>query len=232
MATESASARLNLITAPFKLKGSFLSALLLQPHTTQLAQLRQGLEQRMQQGAALLKTAPLVLVVEDPQQSPPLAELYALCREMQLHPVAVRSSDAQVQQQARVLGLMALNSLDNQTPAANQVDHAGSLLHQGTVRGGQQLINEQGDLIILGSVNPGAEVLASGHIHVYGSLRGRALAGIYGDTQARVFAQQLDAELVAIAGRYRTSQQSDLLKASQASVISLQADQLVSQIVH
>ncbi|MRB49474.1 septum site-determining protein MinC, partial [Bacillus thuringiensis] len=62
-----------------------------------------------------------------------------------------------------------------------------------------------GDLVITASVSHGAELLADGNIHVYGALRGRALAGISGDKQARIFCHSLEAELVSIAGFYRLS---------------------------
>lgn len=71
------------------------------------------------------------------------------------------------------------------------------------VRSGQQILGKGGDLIIVTSVGHGAELLADGNIHVYGPLRGRALAGIKGDKTARIFCTQLDAELVSIAGFYR-----------------------------
>jgi septum site-determining protein MinC len=70
------------------------------------------------------------------------------------------------------------------------------------VRSGQQIYAEGADLIVLAQVSEGAEVLADGNIHIYGSLRGRALAGVRGDETARIFCQQLDAELVSIAGNF------------------------------
>lgn len=70
------------------------------------------------------------------------------------------------------------------------------------VRSGQQIYAEGADLIVLAQVSEGAEVLADGHIHIYGSLRGRALAGVKGDESARIFCQQLEAELVSIAGNF------------------------------
>ena len=73
------------------------------------------------------------------------------------------------------------------------------------VRSGQQAVSKDGDLIVTASVSHGAELLADGNIHVYGALRGRALAGISGDRSARIFCQSLDAELVSIAGFYRLS---------------------------
>lgn len=85
----------------------------------------------------------------------------------------------------------------------------GSLLWTQPVRSGQQIIYDQGDIIVTTSVGSGAELIASGHIHVYGTLRGRALAGVTGNTDARVFCHSLEAELIAIAGLYRVSDDFD-----------------------
>lgn len=74
------------------------------------------------------------------------------------------------------------------------------------VRSGQQVYAKGGDLIVLAAVSPGAEILADGNIHVYGPLRGRALAGVQGDTKARIFCHSLEAELVSIAGQYKISE--------------------------
>lgn len=70
------------------------------------------------------------------------------------------------------------------------------------VRSGQQVVAKGGDLVVSAAVSPGAEVLADGNIHVYGPLRGRALAGISGNKEARIFCMSLEAELVSIAGSY------------------------------
>lgn len=82
---------------------------------------------------------------------------------------------------------------------------AGSptLVIEGPIRSGQRVYARQADLIVMGVVSRGAEVIADGNIHVYGPLRGKAMAGARGDTQARIFTTSLDAELVAIAGIYR-----------------------------
>ncbi|MDP1772076.1 MAG: septum site-determining protein MinC [Methylobacter sp.] len=73
------------------------------------------------------------------------------------------------------------------------------------VRSGQR-IYAAGDLVILAQVSAGAEILAEGNIHVYGSLRGRALAGVQGNTEARIFCSDLQAELISIAGNYKVSE--------------------------
>jgi septum site-determining protein MinC len=76
------------------------------------------------------------------------------------------------------------------------------------VRSGQQIYAKNHDLVVLAAVNAGAEVLADGDVHIYGPLRGRALAGVKGDRHARIFCQSLAAELVAIAGHYQVSDES------------------------
>jgi septum site-determining protein MinC len=86
---------------------------------------------------------------------------------------------------------------------------ATSLLVTEPVRSGQQIFAERGDLVVLTSVSPGAELIARGNIHVYGALRGRALAGVHGDSAARIFCEALDAELIAIAGLYKPSEAID-----------------------
>lgn len=96
------------------------------------------------------------------------------------------------------------------------------------VRGGTQ-IYAPGDLIVLAPVSAGAEVLADGHIHLYAPLRGRALAGVQGNTEARIFCQSLEAELVSIAGRYRTADQwRGEPSWSSAVQLRLEADTLVA----
>jgi septum site-determining protein MinC len=85
----------------------------------------------------------------------------------------------------------------------------GSLIIAEPVRSGRQVYAAGGDLIVIGPVSPGAELLADGSIHVYGALRGRALAGVGGDPSARIFCHSLDAELVSIAGLYRVSEDFD-----------------------
>jgi septum site-determining protein MinC len=71
------------------------------------------------------------------------------------------------------------------------------------IRSGQRTYAKGGDLVLLGAVNAGAEVMADGNLHIYAPLRGRALAGLDGNTQSRIFCQSMEAELVAIAGNYR-----------------------------
>ncbi|MBO1359328.1 septum site-determining protein MinC [Acetobacter sacchari] len=85
----------------------------------------------------------------------------------------------------------------------------GALVIEQPVRSGQQIVWPEGDVVILGSVASGAEISAGGSIHVYGALRGRAIAGIVGRPDARVFARVMQAELVAIDGFYSVADEFD-----------------------
>lgn len=88
--------------------------------------------------------------------------------------------------------------------APPQVEAASLLLDQ-PVRSGQSVVFPRGDVTVVGSVGSGAEVVAGGSIHIYGTLRGRAVAGMAGNAAARIFCRKLEAELLAIDGLYRTA---------------------------
>jgi septum site-determining protein MinC len=103
---------------------------------------------------------------------------------------------------------------ERETPAAMpapvpQPARTASLVHDKPVRSGQSVIFLDGDVTILGSVASGSEVVAGGSIHVYGALRGRAIAGSTGNPTARIFCNKLEAELIAIDGLYRTAEDMD-----------------------
>jgi len=79
-------------------------------------------------------------------------------------------------------------------------------VHRGQIRSGQQVYAKGQNLVVIGSVSAGAEIIADGNIHVYGSLRGRAIAGATGHIQAQIYCQNLEAELVSINGNYWLSE--------------------------
>jgi septum site-determining protein MinC len=89
---------------------------------------------------------------------------------------------------------------------APQTTPAGAMFIDKPLRSGQQVYAKGRDLIVMGMVNAGAEVIADGHIHVYGTLRGKAIAGARGNGDAQIFAQVMEPELISIAGVYRTSE--------------------------
>ena len=92
------------------------------------------------------------------------------------------------------------------SPPAAAPATLGALVIDKPLRSGQQVYARGRDLVVLAMVNAGAEVIADGHIHVYAPLRGKAMAGARGNTDARIFALELNAELLSIAGVYRTSE--------------------------
>ncbi len=146
-----------------------------------------------------------------------------LARELRsrgLNPFAVQNASAALAASARLAGLLVLNDVaatstqpapepmaepqpePEQAPAMPAA--VSTRIIDKPLRSGQRVYAAGGDIVVLAAVNPGAEVIADGSIHVYAPLKGRALAGARGDTSARIFTTQLEAELVSIAGVYRT----------------------------
>ena len=101
-----------------------------------------------------------------------------------------------------------------------------SLMLDSPVRSGQSVFFPHGDVTVLGSISSGAEVMAGGSIHVYGALRGRALAGTGGNGRARIFCSRIEAELLAIDGYYRTADDVDASLRGKRVQAWLDGDQL------
>lgn len=146
------------------------------------------------------------------------ASLTSLLRRYRLQPVGVTHLPDAFEEGARRAGLAVLDTSgeisgvptaeamqepDEVTPAPT-IERAGTTVIERPLRSGQQAYAKDSDLILLGGVSPGAEVIADGHIHCYGPLRGRALAGAQGNNRARIFSTNFAPELVSIAGVYRT----------------------------
>lgn len=104
-----------------------------------------------------------------------------------------------------------------------------SIIVREPVRSGQSVIFPEGDITIIGSVASGAEIIAGGSIHVYGALRGRALAGTIGNTSARIFCRKLEAELLAIDGLYKTAEDMDRNLRGQAVQFWLEGDAIIAE---
>ena len=101
------------------------------------------------------------------------------------------------------------NFLVQQAEAEKREVKPTSLLLDTPVRSGQSVVFLDGDVTVLGSVSSGAEIVAGGSIHVYGALRGRAMAGVNGNSTARIYCQKIEAELIAIDGYYQTAEELD-----------------------
>lgn len=148
--------------------------------------------------------------------------LRQLLARHQTQPIAVRGGNDEQNSAARAAGL-SIAAMPVAPPArppapaeapspAPQivrevpVPASGTLVIDRPLRSGQQVYARGGDVIVLDVVNVGAEVIADGHVHVYAPLRGKAIAGARGNTEARIFSTCMEAQLVAIAGIYRTSE--------------------------
>lgn len=117
---------------------------------------------------------------------------------------------------------------EKQESVATQVEHSlKPKMHIGRVRSGQQIYAKECDLVVSGDVGAGAEVIADGNIHIYGALRGRAIAGAVGNKNAAIFCQSLQPELVSIAGVYKISDTLPKDKWSTACCIFLEDQSLV-----
>jgi septum site-determining protein MinC len=110
------------------------------------------------------------------------------------------------------------------TPTRDAKPKINSLLLESPVRSGQSIIFPDGDVTVLGSVGSGAEIVAGGSIHVYGTLRGRAMAGVNGNSAARIFCQKIEAELLAIDGYYQTAEEIDASLRTRPAQAWLQGD--------
>jgi septum site-determining protein MinC len=100
---------------------------------------------------------------------------------------------------------------------------SASLVLHDPVRSGQSIYSD-GDVTVLGSVGSGAEIVACGSIHVYGTLRGRAMAGFSGNSTARIFCQKIEAELLAIDGYYQTAEEIDVTLRNRPAQAWLEGD--------
>lgn len=195
----------------FKLKGRIYTLTVIHLLKTDKPSFQQQLQDVIAQAPRMFDHTPVVLdCSEITDNTVNLHELVQIAKEKGLMPVGVQGTNPLLSTIAQAQGLAVFHASSSHdklwtedlvhTLPTNQT----KLLNT-PVRSGQQVFNQEGDLIITASVSHGAELLATGNIHVYGALRGRALAGIAGNKQARIFCQALDAELVSIAGVYRLS---------------------------
>ncbi|MHA3885105.1 septum site-determining protein MinC [Stutzerimonas degradans] len=203
----------------FQLKGSMLAITVLEIVRNDLDCLDEQLAAKVEQAPDFFNNTPLVLALDKlpaDDADVDLAVLIALCRKHGLRTLAVRAAQPAYISAAERLDMPVLPpsgarerkvDLASKAPAkpAEPVYRPTRVVTT-PIRGGQQVYAQGGDLIVLAAVSPGAELLADGNIHVYGPLRGRALAGIKGDANARIFCQQLAAEMVSIAGQYKVAE--------------------------
>ena len=223
-----------------ELKGSLFPLSVLSCTDLSVSSLSQQLKQKLAQAPAFFYQAPIILNVADVEQTPDFHAIKQLFTELKLVLVGVCGASSELKQQAQQAGLAALqlakdsktavtSSNTRQTAVVTSTVNVpmDSKIVEQTVRSGQQVYAKGTDLIVKGTVGAGAEVIADGNIHIYGTLRGKAIAGAGGDNTKRIFCYNLQAELVSIAGNYWLSDslQGDFW--GKPACIKLQDDQLV-----
>ena len=203
--------------APLRVSGGVFTLSILHLESNNPQQLAQRIaeeHQRHPAAADFHRHAPVVLDLSAIPEEAPLAlpEILEVLRAANWFPVGLRNAAPGHQALAQDLHLPILRGQDRNTtpqpetppPAQHVSASPGGLIIDHPIRGGQRSYARGGDLVCLATVNAGAEIMADGNIHVYGPLRGRALAGVNGQDAARIFCMSLEAELVSVAGLYRT----------------------------
>ncbi|WP_374086891.1 septum site-determining protein MinC [Methylomicrobium lacus] len=198
----------------------------------------QNIEQQLQEKVALapefFKNSPILLDLQELNKRDldiAVADLVKAIKALNLLPIGIRGGNAEQNRQALALGIPVHASHGAPTSESTKIktiaaapeeslqsEGPSTLLITQPVRSGQR-IYAHGDLIVLATVSSGTEIMAEGNIHVYGSLRGRALAGVQGNEKARIFCSDLQAELISIAGVYKVSE--DLSKEFQQKPVQI-----------
>jgi septum site-determining protein MinC len=230
----------------FQLKSASVSMTALALYYFESEEFEATLRDKISQAPGFFKDVPLIISLEKYEGLDSDLDFFSIigtCRRHNIHVVGVRGGNEDQRRMARGASLALIPGT-----SARDKDHASepalkapapeliakpiaeplpaptaavpAKIISRPVRSGQQVCAAEGDLVILAPVQPGAEVMAAGNIHVYGPLRGRALAGVNGDENARIFCQSLEAELVSIAGHYKIFE--DLQGSGWKSAVQLQ----------
>ncbi|PZW42268.1 septum site-determining protein MinC [Humitalea rosea] len=208
---------------PFRLRGANFNLLVLRLLDPRVEVVVPAIGDQFRRAPGMLRHAPVVIGLDDLAVRPDevdFAALVAGLREHAILPIGTSGGSAEMRAAAQSAGLAPLRGAGHDTappiavpvvaepapvappPESSITPARPTMFVDQPVRAGQRIWAQGADLVINGTVNPGAEVIADGSLHVYGALRGRAIAGGSDNMQARVFALQFDPELVSIAGYY------------------------------
>jgi len=208
---------------PLDFKSAQIPVLAVVLKTTSVVEIARHLALQVTQSPDFFDNAPVLIDLTSVHDTADGIDFVALTQTLRAHamqPVAVRGGNAAHMTAAHAAGLADAAPLRLQPPREIihevvrevevvreiQVPASRALVLEKPLRSGQNIHARGGDLIVFGGVNFGADVSADGNIHVYGPLRGRALAGAHGDENARIFSTCMQAQLLSIAGLYRTSE--------------------------
>ena len=212
----------------FEIKSADLALVALLLRTANVEAIAQVLKNQLAETPDFFDQDPLLIDLTDlseehAQQDIDFPYLVQILREHALVPLAIKGGSDVQRAAAFAAGLVDANDarirrLSIEMPVETKAEpiaatqtpvvpaFAGAVVLDRTLRSGQQFYAKGKDLVVLSMVNAGAEVIADGDIHIYSTLRGKAIAGARGKTDARIFAYAMEPELISIAGVYRTSE--------------------------
>lgn len=231
---------MNAITDRLSLKGTQLTTLVvfLSPDLPNEL-LANELAQKIEKAPQLFDQSPVVVDLSEYQDQAhldTLAEALTILRSHKLQPIGCCETNSVTAQMAQQLQLPILSNLGKQrtelfSKSSIQEEVAPApmpvkVINQ-TVRSGQLIYAEGCDLVVNANVNKGGEVLADGHIHIYGALKGKALAGAKQNPNAHIFCQSLEAELISIAGHFLVGDQFEERKKQGTTQVFLSDEQLM-----
>ncbi|WP_305909069.1 septum site-determining protein MinC [Methylomarinum sp. Ch1-1] len=245
-------------TAPQKAALEFKSTSLNVPAlmliSNNLVHIEHQLQEKIAQAPEFFKYSPVLIDLRElnkREQTLNLADIVNVLRTHHFLPIGIRGGSEEQNQSAIELNLPVHSAHASQPDANNPQTEktivpeteqsqkqsepaAAATLENKTVthpvRSGQR-VYAKGDLIVTATVSAGAEIMAEGNIHVYGSLRGRALAGVQGNCDSRIFCSDLQAELISIAGNYKISDELDDSMRNKPVQISLQDQALIIEAI-
>jgi septum site-determining protein MinC len=231
---------------PVQIRGGMVTSIILRIRDPKSQKVYSMLADRIAQAPNFFRHAPVVLDLQDLADAPPfnIAELGRRLRQHSLVPIGVQNGTEEQNLAAVNAGFSlvgtgaagsAIPSEDRRERAETTVEDveadppspASTKVITRPVRSGQQAYARGGDLIVLGLTSSGAELIADGNIHVYGALRGRALAGACGGAGARIFCRSLEADLVSIAGNWQVRDDMPDGLIGKPAQISLQDEKLI-----
>jgi septum site-determining protein MinC len=210
----------------YEIKSADLSLVALLLKTTDVSEVSRALKLQMAESPGFFDQDPVVIDVSglslSEDETIDLQGLMVVLRDQGLVPLAIKGASASLLSLAKGVGLVDASDarIRRSVPLAEAIhvqeplekndsgppEVLGAMRIDKPLRSGQQVYAKGRDLIVMAMVNAGAEVIADGHIHVYGTLRGKAIAGARGNADAQIFAQVMEPELISIAGVYRTSE--------------------------
>lgn len=215
------------------IKATTLTAPVIFLHIGHLGQIASDLAARIATSPEFFRNVPVIVDISRLQADDTVdfVALAELLRQQQLVPLAVRGAHGALRARVEaahwaVLSDEAMRGEPAARAPAPRSAGATRVITQ-PVRSGQTIYAADSDLIVLAPVSPGAELIADGHIHVYGSLRGRALAGVRGNAASRIFCHDFRAELVAVAGTYRVNENFAAAQLGSAVQIYLDANDMI-----